>query len=112
MYDAVAITALAAAAAGSDDPKEIRTRINDVTRAGAKCDSYKKCADLLRQNSGTDIDYDGVSGPLDFIGSGEPCQGKFSIVEFTDQRELQEYRQASGSYLCTIIDDTADRSIY
>src|SRR5690606_2954457 len=36
-YDAVAITALAAELAGTDNPAEIAKQINGVTRAGEKC---------------------------------------------------------------------------
>ena len=81
-YDAVVITALAAIAAGSDDGVAVGAQINDVTRGGTKCTTFKECAGLL--GDGTDIDYDGVSGPLEFIDAGEPSQASIQILEFDE----------------------------
>ena len=58
-YDAVMVIALAALVAGSDDGVAVGAQINDVTRGGTKCTTFKECADLIA--AGTDIDYDGVS---------------------------------------------------
>ncbi|MEO0493434.1 MAG: ABC transporter substrate-binding protein [Actinomycetota bacterium] len=79
-YDAVVVVALAAIAAGSDDGVAVGAEINEVTRGGTKCTSFAECADLLAD--GTDIDYDGFSGPLEFIDAGEPSQASILILEF------------------------------
>ncbi len=100
-YDAVIVTALAAAAAGTDDPEVFARGMNDVTREGQKCDSYAACIEILRQDRTTDIDYDGESGPLEFTSSGEPCQGIYSVVKYDDQGNLGEYRRGTGTNLCT-----------
>ncbi|MEM8708688.1 MAG: ABC transporter substrate-binding protein [Actinomycetota bacterium] len=79
-YDAVVVVALAAIAAGSDDGVAVGAEINEVTRGGTKCTSFAECADLLA--GGEDIDYDGFSGPLEFIDAGEPSQASILILEF------------------------------
>lgn len=86
-YDAVIITALAAAIAGTDDPSAVAQEINGVTKDGDKCASFKDCLDLVM--AGTNIDYDGVSGPLEFTDSGEPCPARYLIVEFQHDGRLQ-----------------------
>lgn len=81
-YDCVVALALAATAAGSDDPREFVDEINGVTRDGTECSTYEECVALLED--GEDIDYNGVSGPLDFTDPGEPGRGVYEIWEFTD----------------------------
>src|SRR4029453_7849252 len=95
-YDAVVITALAAEAAGSDDPAEGATKINGITRDGEKCTSFTECKELIA-NGTTDIDYDGPSGPQTFNQSGEPTEASFAIQAYGQDNQidnsLTEYRQ-------------------
>lgn len=93
-YDAVIIIALAALVAGSDDGVAIGAQINDVTRGGTKCTTFKECADLIA--AGTDIDYDGVSGPLEFVDAGEPSQASILILEFDAEGVLQTVGSVIG----------------
>ena len=86
-YDAVMVIALAALVAGSDDGVAVGAQINDVTRGGTKCTTFKECADLIA--AGTDIDYDGVSGPLEFVDAGEPSQASILILEFNAEGVLE-----------------------
>lgn len=79
-YDAVVITALAAIAAGSDDPSAIAAEINGVTKDGTTCTSFEECAALLE--SGEDIDYDGFGGPYAFGDAGEPEAASFRIWQY------------------------------
>ncbi len=83
VYDCVATIALAATAAGTDDPKVFKDQIIAVTRDGTKCEAIKECLDLLA--AGTDIDYDGVSGPLDYAPEGEPTIGLYDVIQFDAQ---------------------------
>jgi ABC-type branched-subunit amino acid transport system substrate-binding protein len=76
-YDAVIITALAMEVAKSDG-SEHASEINGVTRDGEKCTEFKACKDLIA--AGTDIDYDGVAGPLTFTGNGEPLQASYGFL--------------------------------
>jgi len=78
-YDAVVITALAAAIAGTDAPAAIAKEINGVTKTGEKCTSFAACMTLVKDRK--DIDYDGASGPLEFTDPGEPPWANYVINE-------------------------------
>ncbi len=54
--------------------------MTDVTRGGEKCSSFADCIALIE--AGTDIDYDGASGLLDFVDVGEPAAGTYDIFEY------------------------------
>ena len=86
-YDAAIVISLAAIAAGSDDGVAVGAQINDVTRGGEKCTTFADCAAILAD--GGDIDYDGVSGPLEFIDAGEPSEASILIKEFNASGELK-----------------------
>jgi ABC-type branched-subunit amino acid transport system substrate-binding protein len=93
-YDAVMVVTLAAQIAGSDGI-EYASEINDVTREGEKCTTYADCLELVQ--AGTDIDYDGVSGPLEFLGNGEPRQGTYGLLEFGPDNRLLEDPENQGA---------------
>lgn len=87
-YDAVVVIALAAAVAESDGSAHAAEIVN-VTKDGEKCTSFADCIALV--DAGTDIDYDGVSGPLDFNGNGEPLAGSYGVLQFgADNRLLAD----------------------
>ncbi|WP_419845381.1 ABC transporter substrate-binding protein [Candidatus Poriferisocius sp.] len=81
-YDCVVVLALAALAAGSTAGPAIIDQIQAVTRGGQKCFSFAECAGLIAE--GADIDYDGVSGPLELDDVGDPTFGRYLIAEFID----------------------------
>lgn len=85
-YDAVIITALAAAIAKTDAPGEVAAQINGVTRDGEKCTTFADCMALVE--AGEDIDYDGQSGPLEFTDPGEPGAGDYRIMEYQPDGSL------------------------
>jgi len=85
-YDAVIITALAAAIAGTDNPAEVAAQINGVTRDGEKCSTFADCLALIE--AGTDIDYDGPSGPQTFGPEGEPTEASFLILSYDENNEV------------------------
>ncbi|HEY8524878.1 MAG TPA: ABC transporter substrate-binding protein [Acidimicrobiales bacterium] len=95
-YDAVIITALAAIEADSDNPAEIARHINGITRDGESCETFADCVALLEE--GTDIDYNGPSGPQDFSQPGEPTAASFAVQTYGEDNriddEATEYRQA------------------
>ena len=96
-YDAVVIMALAAIAADTDDPAAVAAQINGITRDGEACETFADCAALLAE--GTDIDYNGPSGPQEFSQPGEPTAASFAIMAYGDDNQidesLTEFRQAS-----------------
>ncbi|MYH71932.1 MAG: ABC transporter substrate-binding protein [Acidimicrobiia bacterium] len=81
-YDCVVVLALASAAAGSTAGPDIIKQVQAVTATGQKCFDYKQCAALIAE--GADIDYDGVSGPLELDGVGDPRYGQYLVAEFID----------------------------
>lgn len=79
-YDATIITALAAVAAENDSGEAIAAALPDVTREGEKCTTFADCLALLE--AGTDIDYDGVSGPIEFSDAGDPTEASIGIYQY------------------------------
>jgi branched-chain amino acid transport system substrate-binding protein len=79
-YDCAVTIALAAIAAGSDDPTAIRDQMDGITKGGTKCTTVADCVKLLKDKK--DIDYDGAAGPLNFTKAGEPGAGTYDIYEF------------------------------
>lgn len=85
-YDAVVISALAAAKAKSTDGRTIAANINAITNGPDKCNTYQQCLEMLGQNK--DIGYVGQTGDLAFNKSGEPTNGSYGILEFTSNNTL------------------------
>jgi ABC-type branched-subunit amino acid transport system substrate-binding protein len=85
-YDAVIIAALAAVAAGNDSGEAIASELPGVTRDGEKCDSFESCKTLL--DDGEDIDYDGVSGPIELSDAGDPTSAVVGIYTYGADNKL------------------------
>jgi ABC-type branched-subunit amino acid transport system substrate-binding protein len=79
-YDATILVALAASAAGDDSGEAIASQMQAVSEGGTKCTSYKECLDLLKDDE--DIDYDGVSGPVEFNDAGDPSEATIGIYQY------------------------------
>lgn len=87
VFDCVNIIALAAEVAGSDDPTVFQAELAEVTRGGEKCTSFEECLPLIQE--GADIDYDGVTGPLEFIDAGEPGEASIEVYTFDEAGDVQ-----------------------
>jgi branched-chain amino acid transport system substrate-binding protein len=94
MYDCLAILVLAAQVAQSSDPSVYVDEIIGVTRDGEKCEIIADCLEMVW--AGTDIDYDGASGPLDFSPNGEPSLGVYNIVEYDAEGVVQNLEEIEG----------------
>jgi branched-chain amino acid transport system substrate-binding protein len=79
-YDAVVLVALAALQGGKADGPTIQKNLISVSKGGTKCESFAACAKLV--NAGTDINYDGLSGPVTFDANGDPSQAYISIYKY------------------------------
>jgi ABC-type branched-subunit amino acid transport system substrate-binding protein len=79
-YDATILVALAATAAKDDAGASIASKMQDVSAGGQKCTSFKDCVALLK--AGKDIDYDGVSGPVEFNAKGDPSKATIGIYSY------------------------------
>lgn len=86
--DAVVITVLAAAVAGTDAPAAVAKEIDGVTRVGgARCTSFADCMKLI--NDHKVIDYVGPSGPLNLTDHNEPGSATFVISEIQADGTVQ-----------------------
>ena len=80
-YDATILIALAAEQAGKTDGQSIRDNLASVSSGGTKCATFADCKALIAD--GIDIDYDGVSGPVDFDANGDPAKATMGVYEYT-----------------------------
>ena len=87
VYDAVVILRLAALSAGSDDPSVYVSKIQEVTRGGTECHSYATCAAALTDETATndDIDYEGISGPIELDDNGDITDGRYAVDTYDAQ---------------------------
>ncbi|MBO3750449.1 ABC transporter substrate-binding protein [Streptosporangiaceae bacterium NEAU-GS5] len=81
-YDAVVLAALAAEAAHDDSGLLAAAQLTGVSREGRVCTTFVVCRDLLRR--GADVDYNGVSGPIDFDDAGDVQEATFTVSRFDD----------------------------
>lgn len=88
-YDAAMVIALAAQKAGCADGVAIAAALPDVAgNGGEKCTTYADCIALL--SAGTEIDYEGVTGSVDFNEFGDLLEGTISINEYSSNTEFVE----------------------
>jgi branched-chain amino acid transport system substrate-binding protein len=93
-FDAVNLIALAAIAAGDDSGEAIASKLIETSEGGTKCTSFEDCAGLLED--GEDIDYDGVSGPVDMNDSGSPNKATIGIQEYDKSNKYKQISSVSG----------------
>ncbi|ERH03427.1 MAG: hypothetical protein J07HR59_00540, partial [Halorubrum sp. J07HR59] len=88
-YDCVVTAALSIQAADEFIPAALGEVVRDVTRPeGETVTSYQAAADILADGCGpSDIDYQGVSGPIEFDENGDP--DGFSQVLTVDDHNYQ-----------------------
>jgi branched-chain amino acid transport system substrate-binding protein len=96
VFDCVTTIALAAEKAGTDDPGVFAKEIVGITRDGDKCTTFAACKALIQ--AGRDVDYDGVSGPLDFTDAGEPGQATIEVYTYDDKGQLRTVRTEVSSF--------------
>ncbi len=85
-YDAVITSALAAIAAESDAGEAIAAELPGVTRDGEKCMTFEECKTMLEE--GEDIDYDGISGPIELSEAGDPTSAVVGIYSYGPDNKL------------------------
>ena len=79
-YDCVVLLALAAEIAGGTGGDAIMEAIAGLTHEGTECTSYEECVALI--DAGENIDYVGVSGPINFTPNGDPTTGSYAVFQF------------------------------
>jgi branched-chain amino acid transport system substrate-binding protein len=94
-YDAVMLIALAAIAAESDSGEAIASELQAVSTEGEECSTFAECAELLE--AGEDIDYQGVSGPIEFSDAGDPTEATIGIYEYGDDNTYSNLTYQEGA---------------
>lgn len=93
-YDATVITALAAEAAKSDAPNGLKTELINVTKDGEKCTGFTECKKLL--DDGKDIDYEGMSGPIDWTKEGDISKGSIGVYQYDKENNYSNLDFVQG----------------
>jgi serine/threonine protein kinase len=78
--DCAALLVLSAYAAGSNSPEDFSQSVISVSRDGTACITIAVCMELL--DDGTNIDYEGFSGPVDLDPDGRLTAASFVVYEF------------------------------
>ena len=86
-YDAVDRSSPSRRRVAGDDGIAHASEINGVTRDGEKCTTLRRRA-WRSSRPARDIDYDGVSGPLEFAGNGEPLEASYGLLTFGDNNRI------------------------
>ena len=86
-YDAAIVIALAVEIAGTDGAAHAN-EIVGITKGGTKCTTFADCMAIIAD--GGDPDYDGLSGPHEFNGNGEPLEGSYAMLEFGADNRITE----------------------
>jgi ABC-type branched-subunit amino acid transport system substrate-binding protein len=94
-YDAAILSALAAIAAESDAGVDIAAELEAVSKGGTKCTTFADCKSKLE--AGEDIDYDGVSGPVEFSEKGDPTEASVGIYTYDAQNKVPAVAQVYKS---------------
>jgi branched-chain amino acid transport system substrate-binding protein len=81
-YDCVNLIALAAQAAGSNDPRQFQGELVDVSQPnpGSRCETFATCKAILAQD--LNIDYNGISGPVDIDRNGDVTSARYELFGF------------------------------
>lgn len=93
-YDATILAALAATAAGDDSGESIASKLQEVSEGGTQCTEYQECVQMLE--NGEDIDYQGVSGPIDFNDTGSPSAATIGIFEYKADNTFSNIDYVTG----------------
>lgn len=93
-YDATILAALAAEAAKSDAGKDIAAEMVGVSSGGEKCMDFASCQKMLAD--GGDIDYDGVSGPVEWSDVGDPTEATIGIYQYQSDGTFKSLDFLSG----------------
>jgi len=93
-YDATIMTALGAVAAKNDSGKAIASELIKISADGEKCTKFADCVALLKD--GKDIDYDGVSGPVDMNKTGSLSKGTIGIFQYDETNNYKNLEYITG----------------
>jgi ABC-type branched-subunit amino acid transport system substrate-binding protein len=93
-YDAMMLIALAAEAAGDDDGLALSQEIINVSREGTACTTYEECLQLVQD--GEDVNYEGISGPVDLNDTGSVSKATIGIQLYDKNNQYKQVDSVSG----------------
>jgi branched-chain amino acid transport system substrate-binding protein len=79
-YDAVNLIALGMEVAKSCDGTAIAAALQGVSKDGENCTDFASCKALL--DAGTDFNYEGQSGPVEFADNGDPSIATMGVYTY------------------------------
>jgi branched-chain amino acid transport system substrate-binding protein len=79
-YDSTILAALAAVVARDSSGPSIAANLRAVSAGGIKCTSFAECIAVLKTQQ--DIDYDGVSGPVDLTANGDVSPASYGLYTY------------------------------
>jgi branched-chain amino acid transport system substrate-binding protein len=89
-FDAVSLCVLSAVAAGSTEGPAMAEQIQAVASAPGDQYDYTEMADAIAAlQAGEDIDFEGVSGPLDLDDNGDPLIGFYDLYAYDGQGKFE-----------------------
>ena len=93
-YDCVVTAALSIETADSFTAPALEEVVRDVTRpSGQEAFTYEAASEILADGGPGDLDYQGVSGPIDFDDNGDPT-GSLQVFEVQDHEYVPtEFRE-------------------
>jgi branched-chain amino acid transport system substrate-binding protein len=84
-FDAVVLCYLAAAAAGKADGAAMKDKLQEVSGPPGTKYTWQQLPQAIKAlKAGKDIDYEGASGPINLDSNGDPTQGVYDILQFTN----------------------------
>jgi ABC-type branched-subunit amino acid transport system substrate-binding protein len=93
-FDATMLCYLAALAAGSPDGRDIAEAMTDVSSSPGDKYTFQDLSGAIRAlANGDDIDFDGVTGPLDFDENGDPTAATYEVYRYARDGRLEVVRQ-------------------
>jgi ABC-type branched-subunit amino acid transport system substrate-binding protein len=82
-FDAVILAFLAATAADSSDPADMKEQMQAVSGPPGDPFTFEQLADAITAlANGEDIDYQGASGPIDWDENGDPTAATYELWQF------------------------------
>lgn len=93
-FDATMLCYLAAVAAGSSDGSDVTEQLREVSSPPGDRYTFLELSDAVRAlTNGDDIDFEGVTGPLDLDANGDPTTATYEVYRYARDGRLQVVRQ-------------------
>lgn len=93
-FDAVMLCYLGALAAGSPEGRDIAEQLQAVSGPPGTKYNFTQLPQAVRALAdGEDIDFEGVTGPIDFDDNGDPSAATYEAFRYGEDGELEVLRQ-------------------